>query len=58
MRWRRASLGTLAIALGVSGFRSLCQGVPASREQRHFSAEDEGVEPFDDSGRGHGDSAE
>jgi hypothetical protein len=43
MRWRRASLATLAIALGVSGFRSLCQGVPALREQRHFSAEDEGV---------------
>jgi hypothetical protein len=42
MRWRRASLGTLAIALGVSGFKSLCPGVPASREQRHFSAEDEG----------------
>jgi hypothetical protein len=43
MRWRRALLATIAIALGVSGFRGLCQDLPTSREQRHFSAEDEGV---------------
>jgi hypothetical protein len=43
MRWRNASLVTVAIALGISGFRSLCQDIPASREQQQFSAEDEGV---------------